>query len=239
MNLVAALLIVFLLAACGSHPDHDAQGAHAEKEYAHEEEQLEAANSHDTRIVPHEAAQALGLSFANADLRTIESGVVLNAFVFSRQEDGSARATAHVSEEIASRLKTGQQGEVKGTGTNSPAVITNIQRRGGQAEVLIEFSDAKAIADVVEVRFETQRDGQVVSVPKTAVLTSVRGTFVFRAEGDTIVRTAVTTGRSDDTYVEILEGLAAGDRVVASPVKKVWLAHLHAERGGEGHGHAH
>ncbi len=45
--------------------------------------------------------------------------------------------------------------------------------------------------------------------------------IVFVISADTVRRQAVTTGLQDDTYIEILSGLAAGDKVVKGPYTAV------------------
>jgi RND family efflux transporter MFP subunit len=59
---------------------------------------------------------------------------------------------------------------------------------------------------------------QAVSlVPKSAVRTENNGSYVFLVRQDTVERRAVRTGGSDGDRLEVLAGLAAGDRVVVSP----------------------
>ncbi len=59
--------------------------------------------------------------------------------------------------------------------------------------------------------------GERLAVPASAVLRTGERMYAFRlGEGDRIVPVAVRTGISDGEFVEVLEGLAAGDRVVSS-----------------------
>jgi len=59
--------------------------------------------------------------------------------------------------------------------------------------------------------------GERLAVPASSVLRTGERTYAFRlGEGDRIVPVAVRTGITDGEYVEVLEGLVAGDRVVSS-----------------------
>jgi len=54
-------------------------------------------------------------------------------------------------------------------------------------------------------------------VPKAAIITDKNQTFVFVVRGDRAERVAVRVGGSDGDRLEILAGLAVGDRVVVTP----------------------
>ena len=57
----------------------------------------------------------------------------------------------------------------------------------------------------------------VALVPKTAVKTEGRQSYVFVVAGDRVDRRAVTTGGTDGDRVEVIAGLNSGERVVVSP----------------------
>jgi cobalt-zinc-cadmium efflux system membrane fusion protein len=68
----------------------------------------------------------------------------------------------------------------------------------------------------VTVRIAGSDAGAAVAVPKVAVLADEGRTFVFvHREGDYWVRRPVTLGRSLDDKVEIVAGLAPGQRIIA------------------------
>jgi len=75
-----------------------------------------------------------------------------------------------------------------------------------------------------------------LTVPRTALLDSAGGFFVYVVNGEFYLRTPVKTGASDASYFEITDGLYAGDIVVATPVEQLWLAELRLTKGG---GHSH
>lgn len=88
---------------------------------------------------------------------------------------------------------------------------------------------AEALADVdppldglvpgmtVDVEITVSDGRDVLQVSADAIVGDQQQPFVYRIDGHRVRRTAVRIGRTTPTVVEIVEGLAAGDRVVASP----------------------
>lgn len=75
-----------------------------------------------------------------------------------------------------------------------------------------------------------------LTVPRTALLDSAGGFFVYVVNGEFYLRTPVKVGARDANYFEITDGLYAGDFVVVAPVEQLWLAELRLTKGG---GHSH
>ena len=74
------------------------------------------------------------------------------------------------------------------------------------------------------------------AVPRSALLRTPAGAFVYVANGANLLRTAVKPGAEDGAYVEILDGLYAGDVVATDGVEQLWLTELRLTKGG---GHCH
>ncbi len=73
-----------------------------------------------------------------------------------------------------------------------------------------------------QIEAEIERREDALLVPESALLYAMDGTFVWRVDADDRAhRVPVTVGLRDGSRVEIVEGLAAGDRVVATGVHKV------------------
>lgn len=70
------------------------------------------------------------------------------------------------------------------------------------------------------------------AVPSAAVLRTVKGDFVYVANGEWFLRTPVKLGVTDGAWTEIKEGLYEGDRIVTQGARSVWLAELQAINGG-------
>lgn len=75
-----------------------------------------------------------------------------------------------------------------------------------------------------------------LAVPTSALLETATGTFVYVANGQFYLRTPVKVGVRAADFIEIADGLYAGDVVVTTPVNQLWLAELRLTKGG---GHSH
>jgi hypothetical protein len=76
--------------------------------------------------------------------------------------------------------------------------------------------------------------GEAPAVPAGALLRTVKGDFVYVANGEWFLRTPVKTGRADATHIEITDGLYEGDTVVIQGVRGLSLAEIQALNGGVG-----
>ena len=73
-----------------------------------------------------------------------------------------------------------------------------------------------------EIEAEIERREGALLVPESALLHSLDGTFVWRVDGeDRARRVPVEVGLRSAGRVEIVTGLAAGDRIVATGIHKV------------------
>ena len=72
-----------------------------------------------------------------------------------------------------------------------------------------------------------------VSVPRSALLTTVEGHFVYAENGGFFLRTPVKIGTQSAERVEIADGLYAGDKIISAAVMSLWLAELQYLRGGK------
>lgn len=83
---------------------------------------------------------------------------------------------------------------------------------------------------------ETQQTGEraVASVPRDAVLRTVRGAFVYVENGGWLLRSPVRLGAEGPGWTEVADGLYEGDRIATSGVEALWLAEIAAINGGVG-----
>jgi multidrug efflux pump subunit AcrA (membrane-fusion protein) len=141
-------------------------------------------------------------------------------------------ASASVSESAAKALENAKAGDAR---------ILRVDRAGLPATRLVdvifklERTPAPSVGEFVTIRL-TSTAANKVAVPKTAILDSATGTFVYVVNGEFFLRTAVKVGIASGDFIEITDGLYAGDKVVASPVDQLWLAELRLTKGG---GHSH
>lgn len=71
-------------------------------------------------------------------------------------------------------------------------------------------------------------------LPATAILRTVKGDFVYVANGDWFLRTPVKLGAADNASFTLKDGLYDGDTVVTQGARALWLAELQATNGGVG-----
>lgn len=229
------LPVLLLLAGCGWNADHQ----HAEGD-DHSHERAEAVVVDEGAItLSEETAKHLEVRFAEAERRAMASSVAVNAEIVTRNKDGSAKASAVVSKTEAQSLKEGLEGSIVGIPESERiARIAKIHlSANGLVEVILDVKSPAPEVREIRLSFSSSRPETAVVVPKTAVLKTVEGTIVFVKQGHRLVRTEVKTGRTDGEAIEVVEGIREGELVVTHPVKRLWLAELHSQRGGEGHAH--
>ena len=94
---------------------------------------------------------------------------------------------------------------------------TSVDAATGAAPVRLAFSGstpALAVGTPVQVDIDAEARANVVLVPLAALVREGEDTAVLVAVGGKAERRAVTLGVSDGTRVEVVSGLAAGDRVI-------------------------
>lgn len=173
---------------------------------------------------------ALGLKTAEAEERSLSAEIKLLAQVFATSPQ--ILASASVSESEAARLE--KQGF---TG----AKLTRLDRtsfaatRRVDAIFAVDRSPAPKVGEFIELSLaETPRPA--LTVPRSAILDAATGTFVYVVNGENYLRASVKINAYSGDFVEITEGLYAGDVVVTTPVNQLWLAELRLTKGG---GHSH
>jgi multidrug efflux pump subunit AcrA (membrane-fusion protein) len=105
----------------------------------------------------------------------------------------------------------------------------------GRVEGIIEFTAGEGLkaGSFVEVEFGVRNGTTGLAVPEQAILKTAGGDFVYARNGEHLIRTLVRTGAKEDGFVEVEEGLYAGDAVVTKGIENVWLVELSALKGGK------
>ncbi|KIQ69063.1 efflux RND transporter periplasmic adaptor subunit [Wenxinia marina] len=163
------------------------------------------------------------VSQRNAQIGAIASAAGQPMFVIIR--DGLVELQADVSESDLLKLELGQTVALRPVGLSDTLRGTvrlieptvDAQTRLGRVRISLEepgrvraglFAEAEILVE--------EREGLTLPVSAVAAPAEGRGETVLRVTGDGVVeRVAVTTGIRDGGTVEILDGLGAGDRVVA------------------------
>jgi hypothetical protein len=224
--IIGAFSLTSLVVGCGKH-----EGAHAEAGGG-----TAAATFKEGRGLqfPPEVVAALGVRTAEAEERSLARTLDLTAQVFSTGK--IPRALTLVSSAQADGLTPG----LKTTdGAELIAISRTAEKAAGQIELIFVLPGelrASALGDTLTLSFMLASDAPALTVPRSALLDTATGTFVYVVNGAAYLRTPVKTGASNADHIEITEGLYAGDTVVTAPVNQLWLSELRLTKGG---GHCH
>jgi hypothetical protein len=191
-------------------------------------------------LLPEQTRQSLGLKLVEVIERKLSSRLDLQLRVY--QSDGAvARASSMVTPDEAKLMKAGQAVVVRLKDSRTlPGRLTSVsdqlQRATGSAEALVEIPNAPdgiTVGQFVQATVTIESGAAVVTIPRTALLGCSEGHFVYTVSGEHLVRTAVKVGASNTEFVEIVDGLYAGDQVVSKPVMSLWMTELAAVKGGQ------
>jgi HlyD family secretion protein len=141
--------------------------------------------------------------------------------MFTIVRDGALELRADVAEADLTRLTIGQKATLALVGTTTPLAgrirlvepTIDAQTRLGRVRVAIDDSDSVRSGMFAEARITTQ-EMNGVAVPVTAVSMTPEGDVVMLVKDGTVSQVTVTTGIRDGAWVEIVQGLNAGDTVV-------------------------
>ena len=224
--LVPAFAAAGLLTGCGGK---------AAKPEAHEEAK-EAEVSRATfkegrglKFLP-ETAAAIGLKTAPVEEHAVPRSLPVTAQVLDSGPPASLSASVAASD--ADWLEKTALLDAKLVRIDRATASTT-----GLADLTLSVNRSGLTAgEYVPLTLTAKEASPVVAVPKSAVLHSAGGTFVYAVSGDYLVRTPVKTGAESDAFVEITDGLYSGDIIVTTPVEQLWLIELRAVKGGAGCG---
>ena len=219
---ILSLLAAALLAACGKNP------ASAPAEETHANAITFKAGS-GLRLTPDLLAQ-LGLKPAEAEERPLAATTSLTAQVFAI----APRVLANAAVPVATA-------DALAKNTFAGAMLVRVDRGAAAATGRVDFVfavervPAPALGDFSEIT-ATAPTRAALTVPRSALLDSATGTFVYVVNVGAYLRTPVKTGARTVDLVEITDGLYVGDAVAATAVEQLWLAELRLSTGG---GHSH
>jgi HlyD family secretion protein len=157
----------------------------------------------------------------NAQVGSIATASSLPMFVIVR--DGQLELRADVAEQDVLRLAPGQKAALRAVGLAAPlsGVVRLVEptvsadTRLGRVRIAIDASD-KVVSGLFAEAAITVASRSGVAVPVTAVATAAEGASLLVVdEAGRVERRAVVTGIRDGAMLEIIEGVAEGERVVA------------------------
>lgn len=125
------------------------------------------------------------------------------------------------------------------------ATAANLERDTGTLRVFVHTAnpEAKLLPGMrAQLTFVIAQTGNAVVVPRSAVLGEAGDLFVYRqvmTAPFAYERTPVVVGQRDDRFIEIIEGLVPGDRVVTRGNYQLQYAGGGAAKIDDDHGHSH
>lgn len=181
-----------------------------------------------------EAATAMA---ARAEVRAVFEGVIASRFhnpgdlvdasasdpVLRVVDPNRLEVVAAVPLSDASRVQIGAPGHLVGARVGLANVALRVNSRpvavdAATATVPVRLGFAAPVSlpvgTPVLVNIGAEQRPDVITVPVAAVVREADETAVFVVEGGHAMRRVVETGISDGTRVEIVSGVAAGDRVI-------------------------
>jgi hypothetical protein len=249
-----AALAVLIGAGCGHKEGDGKEKAEGKDGHDHEAEAPTGASFKAGKgvSVTEETKKLLGVEVAEVADRKLPNQIRFTVQVFGEKHHHLLNPDDHTGCDVhgsaflpastAPLVKPGQPVLVfKDTNNPLGGVVLAVQKALalGETEVVIGVSNGTAAlkpGEFVPARINLPRDEAVTAVPQSALLRTPEGTFVYAVNGDAYFRTAVKVGSEADGWVEITDGLLAGDSVVTKPVQTLWLIELRAVKGG---GHSH
>lgn len=191
--------------------------------------------------LPAGTRQSIGLEIAEVSEQKLAGQVVAELQVYQTAAN-TVQAVGLIRREQAKLL---QPGQTVALATNNGQAVTGklirvddqVQAASGQVELLVEISGTEkkyGRGTFLTATFNAAKAETVTVIPRTALLRTAEGDFVYVVNGDHLTRTAVKPGVETDDLIEITDGLYAGDKVAAKPVQTLWLTELRFVKGGAG-----
>ncbi len=223
------LAAALALAGCGKSKSNAESGGHNHEEHAGEGGEAPAKFKEGQGLLLIDSTkEALGLKTGDVEERPVTHTYEVTASVFDAGPP--ARASSLMPVEIADDLEKHPPTEAK-----LLAIRRDLATALNQVEVVFALPGAPAVGTTVTLSLSGPvRDS--VAIPRAALLRTATGTFVYVVNGAYLLRTPVQPGASDGAFIEILDGLYAGDVVATAAVEQLWLTELRLTKGG---GHSH
>lgn len=144
--------------------------------------------------------------------------------LFSIADVSPLEVRLYLPEKIVTTLAPGQPVEIRSDVDADRPLDGRVSRIApavdpatSTVKVTLEVENATGSARVgsfVRGRITTDVHEDVITVPKKALVAEAGMNYLFVVEADSVQKVPVTTGYSDDDYMEITSGLDLGDRVV-------------------------
>ena len=184
--------------------------------------------------ITDEMKKAIALQVADVSEDKVASAITVKLSALKPNE-----ASGWLPPQQAALVKPGTEVEMQAEG-NTAAIKGTVQRVEqmsfgtlGDYEITIATAQPLRVGTRLKATFQAPAGDAVPVIPRSALLKTAEGTFVYAVNGAFYVRTPVKTGAMNDALVEIADGLYSGDQIVTTPVMSLWMAELQVLRGGK------
>ncbi len=186
----------------------------------HELEQARATRESTRHLIARAVIRAPFPGHVAERIRQLGEFVGAGTEVVRLTDTGNVEVVARAPVAEAGHLAVGQAVTVRGDARQAESRIRAIVPVGDERSRMIEVRIAMSgaawpIGSAVRVELPVARQSAALLIPRDAVIVRADGAHVYRvAKGDIAERVAVRVGNGDSNRVEVMGGLAAGDRVV-------------------------
>lgn len=204
------------------------------------EERLQASQLAQLRAASASLRNSLGIARASLDQLNLRAPVAGQLTAFSIQlgqsmqrgerlgqidSPGRNKLVAEVDEFYLGRVEPGQLASLDVAGRTYRLKVAKIypQVRGGQFVVDLHFTGGEPAnlqrGQTLQARLVLSDPIRALLVPAGSWYNDTGGAwaFVVAPDGGTAVKRSVRLGRRNSDFVEVLDGLEAGERIVTSP----------------------
>ncbi len=124
------------------------------------------------------------------------------------------RLDAHPDEELHGTITTAARTVQRKRGTQDPIKVLRV-------DIKLDKTDPATMRPGMRFQgtIELGRVKNAVLIPREAVLVATEGPYVYRRGALDVDRVAVKLGRENDKFIEVVQGLDAGDRVLVAKEK--------------------
>ncbi len=135
------------------------------------------------------------------------------------------KASAFVGEDYLGRLEVGQPGEFSLDGRTFKLIVKKLypEVKDGKFQIELEFRGERPKSikrgQTLHARLGLGETGRALTIPEGDYPKTAGGAWVYRADLDKkeALKVRVTLGRQEAEAIEVVKGLAAGERIIVPP----------------------
>ena len=212
--LAIPLLGGMALAGCSKPTSSGGHEGHDHSAHSHAEDESPVTFKEGAGLqLSAETSAALGIKTSDVTEQAVRHTYELTASVFDAGPP--ARASSLVPGEVADDLEKHPPTEAR-----ILAIHREISSAVTQVEVVLAVPGSPPVGSTISLTLRGPAHTGTV-VPRSALLRTATGIFVYVVNDANLLRTPVKPGATDGKSIEILDGLYAGDVVATAAVEQL------------------